>query len=55
MCLRFLWLVESSSLLARILPSLGSQNSVHSEIEQDNCRHEQDEERCSSPGLFPTI
>ena len=55
MCLQFLRLIESFSLLACILPSLGSRNSVHNEIEQDHWRHEQDEERCSSPGLFPTI
>ena len=44
MCLQLLLLLESpSSLLAHALPTLGSTNSMHSEIQQDSWRQEQDQ------------
>ena len=45
-CLQFPWLLKSfSRILALALPTLGSVNSEHSEIQQDNWRHEQNEQR----------
>ena len=45
MCLQFLWLFESlSSLLAHTLATLGSVNSAHSEIQQENWHCEQDQQ-----------
>ena len=45
MCLQFLQLLKSSSgLLPCTLPTMGSVNSVHSEIQQDNWSHEQDQQ-----------
>ena len=35
--------IGSSSLLAGALPTLGSANSMHSEIQRDNWCHEQDQ------------
>ena len=41
-CLQFIWLlVLSSSLLAHALPTMGSANSAHSDIQRDNWRYEQ--------------
>ena len=46
MCLQFLWPLKSpSSLLAHSLPPLGSKNSVHSGIQQDNWCHKQDDQQ----------
>ena len=45
LCLQFLWLLTfSSSLLAHALPTMGSVNSVHSEIQWDNWHQEQDQQ-----------
>ena len=45
-CLQFLCLLEfSSSSPTHALPTMGSTNSVHSEIQQDNWRHKQDGQR----------
>lgn len=42
--MKILQLLESSSrLLAGALPTLGSENSVHSEIQRANWCHEQDQ------------
>ena len=46
-CLQFLWLLEcSSSFPACTLLSMGSMNSVHSEIQWDNWHCEKDQQYC---------
>ena len=45
MCLQFIWLLKSSSsILACALPTMGSMNSAHSEIQLDSRHHEQDQQ-----------
>ena len=45
-------LTSSSSLLARALPTMGSANGVHSEIQQDSWRCDQDQQYTFSVSVF---